>query len=73
MQVPWCTDFPFNVGFRHPQYVGGVLSQLGVVLALTTPGTLQRGLVQTLAWWLLCYAITSWIEAVGDNNKKRSE
>ena len=35
--VPWCTGFPFNLGFRHPQYVGGFCSQLGVLALLATP------------------------------------
>ena len=29
--VPWCDGFPFNLGFRHPQYVGGLLTQLGLL------------------------------------------
>ena len=43
-KVKWSTAFPFNAGFRHPQYVGSYASQMGIVLALATPTTLGAGL-----------------------------
>lgn len=71
--VPWCTAFPFNLGFRHPQYVGAVISQLGVLAVLASPATVAAGLPQLLAWWLVCYALTSWMEASGDNEDFKGE
>ena len=68
--VPWCHDFPFNVGFRHPQYVGGLLSQLGVLVLLTTTETMEAGLLPLVGWWTVLYGLTSWMEAVGDNDAK---
>ena len=53
--VEWCTGFPFNLGFRHPQYVGGLLSQLGVLVPLTTDETLSQGLSLLVVFWVgLC-------------------
>jgi len=66
--VPWCDGFPFNLGFRHPQYVGGFCTQLGVIAVLTTSAALDAGLVPLGAWWFLLYSVTSWMEASGDND-----
>ena len=66
--VKWSTAFPFSAGFRHPQYVGGFTSQLGVLLALASPSTIAAGLVPLAAFWGLCYVATSIIEASGDND-----
>ena len=67
--LPWSTAFPFNAGYRHPQYVGAVLSQLGVLLIVTDADTLASGLCVLLAWWVLMYFVTSYVEATGDNDK----
>ena len=72
-QVPWCTDFPFNVGFRHPQYVGGMLSQLGVFALVASTATLQAGLLAMMAWWVVLYAVTSWMEASDDNDTEHKD
>ena len=64
--VPWSTAFPFNAGFRHPQYVGGYSSQLGVMMLLASPATLSGGLVYLAIWWAVCYSANSVIEASGD-------
>ena len=67
--VPWSTAFPFNAKYRHPQYVGAMLSQLGVLLVLTSEETLKKGLAGFLLWWIVLYTVTSIIEAKGDNDK----
>lgn len=67
--VAWSTAFPFNAGFRHPQYVGGYASQLGVLVLLISPATMAAGLVPLAATWAFCYIITSVVEASGDNDK----
>ena len=67
--VPWSTAFPFNAGFRHPQYVGGYASQLGVLLLLASPATLSAGLVYLAGWWAVLYTMNSVVEASGDNDK----
>uniref|UniRef100_A0A7S0Q3H6 phosphatidyl-N-methylethanolamine N-methyltransferase n=1 Tax=Coccolithus braarudii TaxID=221442 RepID=A0A7S0Q3H6_9EUKA len=71
--VPWSTAFPFNAGFRHPQYVGGMLSQLGVFALLATPSSLHAGLLALMAWWVLLYALTSLMEASDDNDIKGAD
>ena len=71
--VPWCYDFPFNVGFRHPQYVGGLLSQLGVLVLLTTKETVAAGMLPLVGWWTTLYALTAYMEAVGDNDVGKGE
>ena len=68
-KVPWATGFPFNVGFRHPQYVGSFISQLGVLLLLATPATLESGLLLVALSWFAMYATSAAIEAAGDNKK----
>ena len=70
--VPWSDGFPFNLGFRHPQYVGGYLSQLGVIALLASPSALEAGLLPLGAWWGFLYAVTSWMEASGDNESEES-
>ena len=70
--VPWSSAFPFSAGFRHPQYVGGVLSQLGIIALVATRATLAAGLLPLTGWWLLLYALTSWMEAAGDNDAPRT-
>ena len=67
-KVEWSTAFPFNAGFRHPQYVGGFICQLGVLLHLATPSTVADGLAALGAFWALCYVLTSVVESMGDNN-----
>jgi len=67
--VPWCSGFPFNLGFRHPQYVGGLLSQLGVLVPLATVQTMEAGLLPLIGWWIVLYALTSYMEASDDNDQ----
>jgi len=67
--VPWATGFPFNAGYRHPQYVGAMLSQLGVLLVFVNATTLDDGLGLLLVYWTALYVVTSYIEATGDNDK----
>ncbi|KAL1519153.1 hypothetical protein AB1Y20_003413 [Prymnesium parvum] len=71
--VPWCDGFPFNLGFRHPQYVGGFCSQLGVVAVVSSPAALKAGLLPLGAWWFFLYSATSLMEASGDNDGKSSK
>ena len=64
--VPWSTAFPFSAGFRHPQYVGGYVSQLGVMLFLANPATLEMGLLPLTVLWFVLYLTNSVVEASGD-------
>merc|ERR1711879_139067 len=49
--VPWATGFPFNLGIRHPQYVGSVLSWAGLLTLLAaTPSTAAPLGVVLLSW-----------------------
>jgi len=66
--VPWSTAFPFNAGFRHPQYVGATLSQLAVLLPLATPEAIQAGFAPLSVFWVCMYVATSYMEASGDND-----
>ncbi len=70
--VPWSNAFPFSAGFRHPQYVGGILCELGLFSICSTRTTCEAGLPYLLAWWLALYALTSAIEASGDNDGAKS-
>ena len=66
--VPWCTGFPFNIGLRHPQYVGVVLTLLGATtVMIAAPLAL---FVQLMLAWAGMYVVMSVMEQLGDNNKK---
>ena len=69
--VPWCTSFPFNVGLRHPQYVGVVLTLLGLTLPVVNRDTIQNGFVPMMCAWASMYIIMSIMEQIADGNKKR--
>lgn len=72
-RVPWVSGFPFNLGYRHPQYVGGTLSQYALFAVLSSPATQAAGLLSLLAWWTVNYAFVSWMEAsFGDNDGGRA-
>ena len=67
--VPWSTAFPFNAGFRHPQYVGAIISQYGVLLFVASADSVAAGLPLLTLWWTTLYVLTSVQEASGDNDK----
>jgi len=64
--VPWCYGFPFNVGLRHPQYVGVVLSIWGGLLLVLSEETADLGLSQLCIAWALMYVAMSAMEQSGD-------
>ena len=66
--VPWSTAFPFSAGLRHPQYVGGYCSQLGVFALFASKATIAAGLVPLAGWWAALYVLNSVIEASDDND-----
>jgi hypothetical protein len=70
--VPWCFGFPFNSGLRHPQYVGVALTTWGIALCLSNePTFVDSGLFHAAAIvFPIFYVIMSWMEQVGDNDKK---
>ena len=59
---------PFSAGFRHPQYVGGYCSQLGVFALFASKATIAAGLVPLAGWWAALYVLNSVIEASDDND-----
>jgi len=66
--VPWCDRFPFNVGLRHPQYVGVVLTILGALLLLTSAPVLETGLVHAGLAWATMYVLMAAMEQMNDND-----
>jgi len=66
--VPWCTEFPFNAGVRHPQYTGAMLAYVGLLMLLGSAGNPAAALV-TLGVEATLYALTSAMEQAGDNDK----
>mmetsp|Transcript_160908 Transcript_160908/g.283531 ORF Transcript_160908/g.283531 Transcript_160908/m.283531 type:complete len:230 (+) Transcript_160908:69-758(+) len=67
--VPWAYGFPFNVGLRHPQYVGVVLTLWGLLTLLLCEPLAIVGLPQAVVVWGSMYAIMSAMEQAGDNDK----
>jgi len=67
--VPWCTKFPFNLGLRHPQYVGVVLNIWGLAILLLTPFAIRGGLLQVSLAWCFMYFFSSCLEESGGESK----
>mmetsp|Transcript_31964 Transcript_31964/g.55937 ORF Transcript_31964/g.55937 Transcript_31964/m.55937 type:complete len:143 (+) Transcript_31964:3-431(+) len=65
-RVPWCSSFPFNIGLRHPQYVGVVLTLWGALALLLTPAAERAMLPQVLLVWGGMYALMAAMEQLGD-------
>lgn len=68
-EVPWCTDFPFNAGVRHPQYIGAMLAYTGLFLLLG--GGAPSAALSLLVLEAGLYAFTSLMEEAGDNDKSK--
>ena len=71
--VAWCTDFPFNVRLRHPQYVGVVLTILGAVMVLASAPLVEAGLVQALVAWACMYIVMAAMEQFGGDNDGKAQ
>ncbi|KAJ1463282.1 hypothetical protein M885DRAFT_556994 [Pelagophyceae sp. CCMP2097] len=69
--VPWCHAFPFNVGLRHPQYVGVVLTLLGLLSVFQSQELAEAGMAMLIVGWSLMYVYMSLMEELGDNDKKK--
>ena len=54
------SGFPFNLGIRHPQYVGATLTVWGLAALLHSPA--RPSLVPVSVCWSLLYVITAIIE-----------
>lgn len=65
--VEWCYSFPFNMGLRHPQYIGSVLSWTSITVFFLVP-SMVAGLIANLLVVIICYAITSVMEQISDSN-----
>lgn len=72
-EVPWCSGFPFNVGLRHPQYVGVVLTIYGGVACLLSESLVRAGLVQAGVAWASMYIVMAIMEQLNDNDKSKGE
>mmetsp|Transcript_107784 Transcript_107784/g.344087 ORF Transcript_107784/g.344087 Transcript_107784/m.344087 type:complete len:230 (-) Transcript_107784:24-713(-) len=68
-EVPWASGFPFNVGLRHPQYVGVVLTLYGGLLVLLCEELAKIYFPQLVLVWAFMYVAMSAMEQVGDNDK----
>eukprot|EP00405_Crypthecodinium_cohnii_P007299 CAMPEP_0206422052 /NCGR_PEP_ID=MMETSP0324_2-20121206/1837_1 /ASSEMBLY_ACC=CAM_ASM_000836 /TAXON_ID=2866 /ORGANISM="Crypthecodinium cohnii, Strain Seligo" /LENGTH=213 /DNA_ID=CAMNT_0053886311 /DNA_START=84 /DNA_END=725 /DNA_ORIENTATION=+ len=69
--VPWATGFPFNLGIRHPQYVGAMLSWAGILTLLAATPSTAAPLGLVLAGWGGLYAASSYHEASSDMDPKK--
>ena len=67
--VPWCSSFPFNVGLRHPQYVGVVLTILGAAIPMLNDVLIRAGLIQAMLAWASMYVVMCIMEQLNDNDK----
>lgn len=69
--VPWCTGFPFNVGLRHPQYVGVVLNIWSMGIVMIDPISAEAGLLYLLLGWCAMYYLVSLMEESGHEVKNK--
>ena len=60
-RTPQASGFPFNLGIRHPQYVGSVATVWALVLLLWAPAA-RPALAQVGAAWTALYVVTGIIE-----------
>ena len=65
----WCSSFPFNVGLRHPQYVGVVLTILGAAIPMLNDVLIRAGLIQAMLAWASMYVVMCIMEQLNDNDK----
>ena len=68
IEVPWCHGFPFNVGLRHPQYVGVVLTLWGALAVLLSADTAAAELPQIVLAWGGMYVLMAMMEQANDND-----
>eukprot|EP00933_Yihiella_yeosuensis_P049990 TRINITY_DN47754_c0_g1_i1.p1 TRINITY_DN47754_c0_g1~~TRINITY_DN47754_c0_g1_i1.p1 ORF type:complete len:221 (+),score=36.45 TRINITY_DN47754_c0_g1_i1:199-861(+) len=68
--VPWASGFPFNLGLRHPQYVGAMLSWAGLFSLLAATPSTAAPLGAVLLGWTGFYCATAAHEASSDVDSK---
>ena len=71
IHVPWCNKFPFNIGLRHPQYTGVVLTLLGGAFVLVDEACIELGLIHIILSWCSMYAVMAYMEQIDDNDNNR--
>ena len=59
--IPWVECFPFNLGLKHPQYVGSVLTIIGCFTLLWT-NTVECYLFKIGFCWISFYGFTAFVE-----------
>uniref|UniRef100_A0A7S1RWR3 phosphatidyl-N-methylethanolamine N-methyltransferase n=1 Tax=Alexandrium catenella TaxID=2925 RepID=A0A7S1RWR3_ALECA len=64
--VPWASGFPFNVGLRHPQYVGAMCSWAGLCALLAATPSAAAPLGAVLLLWGGFYTASAVHEASSD-------
>jgi hypothetical protein len=69
-EVPWAYGFPFNVGLRHPQYTGVVLTLWAGLIMVLCKELTALWVPQMVVVWASMYAVMSAMEQMGDNNKE---
>lgn len=71
-QVDWVEGFPFNIGTRHPQYVGAILSWWGLFNMFISSSFLYNGYMMLCLMTCSIYLAVAVVEQLSDfdNNKK---
>jgi len=69
--VPWASGFPFNLGLRHPQYVGAMLSWAGLFALLAASPRTAMPLGVVLLGWVGLYRASANHEALSDVDSKK--
>ncbi|XP_065197490.1 uncharacterized protein LOC135829017 [Sycon ciliatum] len=64
--IPWCTKWPYGGRLRlpHPQYVGAILSIIGVTLLTATHEHVRAGMRTIMFAWCGFYLVNGFTEEV---------
>ena len=65
-KVDWVEGFPFNVGTRHPQYVGAILSWWGLFNMFISSSLLYNGYMMLCLMTCSSYLVVAVVEELSD-------
>lgn len=68
-EIPWNTNFPFNLGMRHPQYMGAILSWWGLFNSVMSPLLIEEGYMFLCVMTGLSYLVVAIVEEAPEPGK----
>ena len=71
--VKWVTGFPFNLGLRHPLYIGLTLIIMGLAVILIDKASAENGILLLSLIWSSYNISTGQTEEQSDKDKKHNK